>query len=149
MTQIDLVRQAIRKVIDDFGGDSETQRMDDNSWVFRKGSATGFIMVHEDGQNPGNGDLLVVCEIMRVPVERETDFYRRLLELNDTLCGKAAFCVNQEDVVLLQAGRKLEGIGPSEITDLMLRTAALADRYDDVLLDEFGKEHGMDLRVEK
>ncbi|HUH12280.1 MAG TPA: YbjN domain-containing protein [Longimicrobiales bacterium] len=148
MTHIDAVRQSIGKVIDDFGGDSERQRMDPNSWLFRKGSATGFVMVHEDPAEPGNGDLLIVCEIMRVPADRERDFYRRLLELNDALCGKAAFCVNQDDVVLLQSGRKLEGIGPEEISDQMLRTAALADRYDDVLLGEFGHEHALDLKVE-
>lgn len=149
MTQIDDVRATISQVIDEFGGDAAKQRMDANSWLFRKGSATGFIMVHDDPQDPGNGDLLVVCEIMRVPTDGQTAFYRRLLELNDALCGKAAFCVNQDDVVLLQAGRKLEGIGSAEVADLMLRTAALADRYDDLLLEEFGREHGINLRVEK
>ena len=148
MTPIDTVRRSIAQVIDDFGGDSEEQRMDANSWLFRKGSATGFVMVHEDAGDPGNGDLLIVCEIMRVPADQERNFYRRLLELNDALCGKAAFCVNQDDVVLLQSGRKLEGIGSVEIADLMLRTAALADRYDDVLLSEFGQEHALDLKVE-
>ena len=148
MTPIDTVRRSIAQVIDDFGGDSEQQRMDTNSWLFRKGSATGFVMVHEDPADPGNGDLLIVCEIMRVPPAQERNFYRRLLELNDALCGKAAFCVNQDDVVLLQSGRKLEGIGSAEIADLMLRTAALADRYDDVLLGEFGHEHALDLKLE-
>lgn len=148
MTQIEAVRTTIAQVIDEFGGDSEEQRMDANSWIFRKGSATGFVMVHEDATVPGNGDLLIVCEVMRVPRERERDFYRRILELNDTLCGKAAFCVNQDDIVLLQSGRKLEGIGSAEVADLMLRTAALADRYDDVLLGEFGHEHALDLKVE-
>lgn len=148
MVEIEGIRSVIRGVIDDFGGDAAEQEMDENSWIFRKGSSTGFVMIHEEPGGAADGDLLVVCEIMRVPRGKELPFYRRLLELNDALCGKAAFGVNQDDVVLLQAGRKLEEIDPAEIADLMLRTAALADRYDDVLLEEFGAENAVELRAD-
>jgi hypothetical protein len=140
MSNIEEIRQTIAGIIERFGGNAREQRLDENSWVFRKGSATGLVLVKPEPDEPGGGDVLAVCEIMRLPGQGREKIYRRLLELNDALCGKAAFGVNAEDVVLLQAGRKLEQIDPAEIEDLLLRTAALADRYDDALLDEFGRE---------
>lgn len=140
MSNITEIRRIIGDIIERFGGDAEEQRLDDNSWVFRKGSATGLVLVKPEPSEPGGGDVLAVCEIMRLPEHGREKLYRRLLELNDVLCGKAAFGVNAQDVVLLQAGRKLEQIDPAELEDLLLRTAAVADRYDDALLDEFGRE---------
>ena len=140
MTDIAEIRSTIAAIIERFGGNAREQRLDENSWVFRKGSATGLVLVKHEPHEPGGGDVLAVCEIMRLPEDGRERLYRRLLELNDALCGKAAFGVNSQDVVLLQAGRKLEQIDPVEIEDLLLRTAALADRYDDALLDEFGRE---------
>ena len=140
MTDIAQIRSTIAGIIERFGGNAQEQRLDENSWVFRKGSATGLVLVKPEPNEPGGGDVLAVCEIMRLPEENREKLYRRLLELNDALCGKASFGVNDQDVVLLQAGRKLEQIDPAEIEDLLLRTAALADRYDDALLDEFGRE---------
>jgi len=140
MSSIEEIHAIIGGIIERFGGNAQEQRLDENSWVFRKGSATGLVLVKPAPDEPGGGDVLAVCEIMRLPDGDRERIYRRLLELNDALCGKAAFSVNAQDVVLLQAGRKLEQIDPAELEDLLLRTAGVADRYDDALLDEFGRD---------
>jgi hypothetical protein len=85
--------------------------------------------------------LLVRLRIMREP--RDSRFHRRLLELNRSMNGKAAFAVDDAGIVLLMAGRPVTDLDPGEAIDLILWTADRADRFDDLLLGEFGAEHAL------
>lgn len=107
----------------------------------RCGSAAGVVTVEEDLEGEGRLLLQVSLRVMEVPPEHESPLLRRLLELNGTFQGRAAFCVDDRDVVWLMAGRPLEDLDPSEIIDVVLWTAEQADRLDDVLLEEFGYGH--------
>ena len=84
--------------------------------------------------------LLITLEIMRAPDGPRPDFLARLLELNGTLLGRAAFSLDDDGIVRLQAGRPLEDIDDGELVDLIVWTADQADRLDDQLLDEFGRD---------
>ena len=137
------VRNLVSSVIDRFGGDSYESRVDKDTWRIKVGSAGGFVVLFENKDDTDNSDLMVFFPLMRVPLAKSLPFYRRLLEMNRGLLGKAAFAVDEENVVSLLAGRKIFGLDPNELADLMMRTATLADHYDDVLLDEFGRENAL------
>ena len=108
---------------------------------FRRGSASGYVTVVEDAEEQDNLLLRVSLSIMRVPERREAELYRRLLELNMGLQGRACFSVDSADVIWLTAGRPLEDLDASEVLDLVLWTAERADSLDDLLIGEFGHEH--------
>ena len=87
------------------------------------------------------GSVEVRLTIMEVPEKRGEDLMRRLLELNSTLHGRAAFAITDDGLVTLTAGRSTQDLDPGELVDVVLWTAEQADYFDDVLLTEFGYEH--------
>lgn len=87
--------------------------------------------------------LVISLDIMRSPDPDRSDFFRRLLELNASMDGRAAFSIEGDGIVRLRAGRPLEDLDDGELVELIIWTADQADRLDDVLLDEFGREHAL------
>jgi hypothetical protein len=110
---------------------------------FVRGSADGRACIVEDPEAKGEFEFQVEMSVMRTPPGRERDLYRRLLELNHSLRGRAAFCVDSAGAVSLVAARPVRDLDPSEVVDLILWTSQQADRLDDVLLKEFGYEHAL------
>lgn len=108
---------------------------------FRRGSASGYVTVVEDAEEQDDLLLRVSLSIMKVAERREVELYRRLLELNQGLQGRASFSVDSDNVIWLTAGRPLEDLDASEVLDLVLWTAERADDLDDILIGEFGHEH--------
>ncbi len=107
----------------------------------RRGSAAGTVAVVPSPQDSVVPLLVVTLEIMRTPTESRTHFLTRLLQLNGKLMGRASFSVTDDGVVHLQAGRPIEDLDAGELIDLIVWTADQADRLDDLLLEEFGREH--------
>ena len=105
-----------------------------------RGSAQGTVSVVAPPEDPEFPLLVVTLEIMRVPASDPGELFRKLLELNGTLCGRAAFWLSAEGLVCLQAGRPIEDLDAGELVDLIVWTAEQADALDDALLDEFGRE---------
>jgi hypothetical protein len=110
---------------------------------FRRGSAAGTASFVEDVEEPGEFEFQVEMRVMRVPSGRESRCFQRLLELNHDLRGRAAFSLDPDGIVSLLAARPVRDLDPSEVVDLILWTSAQADRFDDVLLREFGYEHAL------
>ncbi|CAN5906285.1 hypothetical protein BH23GEM7_BH23GEM7_01800 [soil metagenome] len=135
------VREMVESFLQTQGIDSFEAHVDDDMWVFRRGSASGHIALIEDEEEPEWSRLYVSFAVMKVPLSRALRFYRRLLEINDELGGTCSFSVDSTDVVWLSAGRKIEGLDLAELNELVMRTGFYADRYDDMLLDEYGREH--------
>ena len=104
-----------------------------------RGSAQGTVTVVSESNDDPQPLLLVTFDIMRLPTSNAESLFRRLLELNGDLCGRAAFWVSRDGLVCLQAGRPLEDLDAGELIDLIMWTADQADAYDDVLLEEFGQ----------
>ena len=110
--------------------------------AIQRGSAHGTVAVVLSPRHRTR--LLVISlEIMRTPKTATDQFLWRLLELNRTLQGRAAFSVGDGGIVTLQAGRPLEDLDEGELVELIIWTANQADRLDDVLLDEFGRENAL------
>ncbi len=107
-----------------------------------RGSAAGTLAVIVDPDEDDAELLIVKLRIMREPVSAAA-FHRRLLELNRSMNGKAAFAVDAEGIVVLLAGRPVADLDAGEAIDLILWTADRADHFDDLLLGEFGQEHAL------
>jgi hypothetical protein len=133
----------ISSVIDRFGGDSYEARVDKNTWRITSGSATGFIALFENAEDEEGTELMILFPVMQVPVAKSLAFYRRLLEINNNLRGRASFAINPDNMVILVTGRTIRDLDPNELASMVIVTAALADDYDDLLLDEFGREHAL------
>jgi hypothetical protein len=128
-------------LLDSIGIDSYDARMDRNCWRIQCGSATGEIHLVLDAEEPQASLVSVRFRIMRVPLGAPLPLYRRLLEYNDSFMGVKAFAVDASNVVWLVAGRSIRDMDGSELNELVTKTSHYADHYDDVLLDEFGREH--------
>ncbi len=102
-----------------------------------RGSATGSVRVVKE---PEHQESLVVVRLslMRVPEKAGAAFYQRLLELNHSSLGRAAFSIGDDGVVFLTSGRPVADLDPGELIDLILWTSEYADELDDQLLAEFG-----------
>ena len=109
----------------------------------QRGSASGFIGVVQQSEDPEGLVLVVRLSIMRVPPAARGEFTDRLLSLNNDFVGRATFSVDEEGIVFLTAGRPVEDLDPGEVIDLILWTSEQADHFDDVLLSEFGYEHAL------
>jgi len=108
---------------------------DDGYTSVSRGSATVGINVIED-----QGILFFLARIMPVPQANREAFYRRLLEINYFATSDGAFAVEREtDTVYLRAMRSVTGLDYEEFEDMLHTVAAVADEWDDRLIEEFGE----------
>ena len=84
--------------------------------------------------------LQVKFRLLRAPKEGGEDLFRTLLSLNHEMADVAAFSIDNQDAIWLGAGRFVEDLTEGELREVIGQTAQLADRYDDLLLNAFGKD---------
>ncbi|MEO7329395.1 MAG: YbjN domain-containing protein, partial [Minicystis sp.] len=100
----------------------------------QRGSATIGINVLES-----QGVLMVFSPIMPVPVTGREAFYRRLLELSFVTTSDASFAINSHNnEVVVRCLRRLSALDYEELEDILATVGEVADRWDDVLIKEFG-----------
>ena len=99
----------------------------------KRGSATVGINVMSEADV-----LIFVARIMKTPIERTEECYRRLLELNYTATSEAAFAVEKStDTICLRAQRTISGLDYDEFEEMLSTIATVADEWDDHLISEF------------
>jgi len=82
--------------------------------------------------------VVAVAPLFRsVPKAKELAFYKKLLEHNAYMGGMAAFAIQPDGWVVLQAGRALKGIDAQEFATLVAGVGRFADQFDDQLIAEF------------
>jgi hypothetical protein len=109
----------------------------------RRGSAVLEVSVHPPRDGTETGTLRVVAPVVRLPSEGHAALFRRLLELNAGELVGAAFGVAAGEVVMV-AERSVRDLDASEV-DAMIRTVGReADRFDDLLAQEFGTTRASD-----
>jgi hypothetical protein len=105
------------------------------AWRVVKGSAHVYVYL---GMQGGENVLRVVAPVLHIASGTdEPRLFRRLLELNAGTVTGAAFGLRDGDVVLC-AERTTVDLDPSEVLDTIRRVEDFADRYDDLLVAEFG-----------
>jgi hypothetical protein len=102
-----------------------------------RGSAKGEVSVIRDAQDPQTLIVVVRLDIMTVPATDGARFFQALLTLNHRFHGRASFCIGEQRMVYLMAGRPVDDLDPGELVDLILWTSQQADHYDDLLKNEF------------
>ncbi|HEX5385221.1 MAG TPA: YbjN domain-containing protein [Gemmatimonadales bacterium] len=138
---IEALRHAIPAAIDALGGDSRVSELDQDAWAIFRGSVTGYIaLIASEDEADADPVVHVTFPILRVPAEDAEPLLRHLLELNHQLGNFASFSLDPHGRVWLGAGRFAAELDESELRVLIAQVAELADRYDDELLDQFGRQ---------
>lgn len=115
--------------------DASAARLDEGGYAqVPRGSALIGINVLEE-----RGVLMIFAPVMPVPVTGREALYRRLLELSFVATSDAGFAINtSRDEVVVRALRRLSALDYEEFEDLLATVGEVADRWDDVLIREFG-----------
>jgi len=135
-----LVEQAIRG----FGLDPQKvlakSDTDEASWTFRRGSANVVVSVAK--LSDGTWCLRVAAPVVVPPGDaaKRAALYEHLLTLNGSGLSNAAFALlpGGETKVIVVSQRPTEGLGESEVDQMIRHLSAVADTYDDRLVEEFG-----------
>jgi len=130
----EFVKRFSQKVSEATGESVMFDPLDDDGYTsVNRGSATiGINVIKEQGV------LLFLSRIMKIPKERQTEFFRYLLELNFLATSDGAFAVEKEtDTVCLRALRSVDGLDYTEFEDILHTVATVADEWDDKLIEEF------------
>jgi hypothetical protein len=107
-------------------------------FALRRGSAAMIIAIHPATSDADAGTLRVVAPVVRLPDEAtQGALFHYLLEANASELVGLAFGVVDGDVVLVSE-RSLRDLDASEVEAMVKTVGRAADRYDDVLADQFG-----------
>jgi hypothetical protein len=131
----------VEEVLQNLGHDPAESRVTGKdtwpAWKVQKGSATVFILM--DGRGEENF-LRIVAPVVHLDDKLDRPkLFERLLSLNHGEVYGAAFALDTErNLVVLVCERSTIDLDRSEVLDLVNRVTVYADRYDDILVDEFG-----------
>jgi len=102
-------------------------------WKFKYGSAEVFVQL----MGTSDEDVLTVWSpILKLPVEKEAQLLRKLMEMNWTSTFESRFAIVNDQVVV-SAQRTLAELSPAEVSRNITIVATIADDNDDALQAEF------------
>ena len=134
------LRRAIPAAIDALGGDSRvSSSLGPDAWAIFRGSVLGYVAVIAPGDGQADSFVHVTFPILRLPADGAEPLLKRLLELNHELGAFASFSLDGRGKVWLGAGRFAADLDDHELREVIAQVAGLADRYDDELLQTFGR----------
>ncbi len=107
------------------------------AWALKFGSAAVMIALNPPGGSKEAARLRIVSPIVKVPKDLKSDLLQRLLELNGTTLPGVAFGMIGDEIVLV-AERSTRGLDRSEVEEMLAMIGHFADKYDDLLVREFG-----------
>lgn len=131
----------VEDVLQTLGHSAEQSRVEGKdaapAWKVRKGSASVYILVVARGEE---NLLRIVAPVLFLEDKMDRPrLFQRMLELNHSEVYGAAFALdNDAGLVVLVSERLTVDLDRSEVLDLVKRVEEYADRYDDILVDEFG-----------
>lgn len=134
------LRQRIPTFLVELGEKAETVSLGEDAWVLHRGSTMGYVAILGADSAEADPVLQVKFRLLRAPREGGEELFRTLLGLNHDMADVAAFSIDNQDIVWLGAGRFVEDLTDSELREVITQTAQLADRYDDRLLELFGRD---------
>jgi hypothetical protein len=118
-------------------GDDKT-----HAYALRRGSARVVIAV---SRGEGAGVFRVLAPVVHAPdASKEAVVFRRLLELNAREVSGAAFGLFGDEIVAVTE-RSTKDLDASEVEATVKNVGRIADRWDDVLAQEFGLKRASDV----
>ena len=150
--EFDRAKELIEGTIQRLGVDPVGARAKDApttvSWTFQRGSAAILVNLtfrKEDGKLY----LRVISPVMTLPeAARREALFIRLLELNGKGLANCGFGLIGDRIVVVSE-RPTEGLDASEAEQIIRHLAAVADTYDDKLVNEFGGSRTSDVKAEE
>lgn len=103
-------------------------------WKFTYGSVEVFVQLSGTTEDD---TLSVWSAVLKLPVERDADLFRKLLQMNVVETFESRFALLNDEVVVM-AMRTLADISPFEISRAVTVVATIADNNDEALQAEFG-----------
>jgi hypothetical protein len=137
----DKLRKVLATAFQSLGVDPAKAAQDPDAWIVAKGSAALQVRIVAPGEGRTMPFFQVASPVMKVP--KGAAFQDKLLALNFTMGGLAAFCVTPGGEVHLVAARSGEHLSPDEAAQVIGQVAHFSDLYDDALLQEFGPQHAL------
>lgn len=136
---LERVRRLMQDALQALGADPALAKIADDTWLVGKNSAAVVVRIlpHDDPEKAPH--LQLASPIMRAP-KGDAKLRERLLEMNYQMAGMAAFCITPGNEVHLLSSRLTDGITPTEIAQVVSQVTHFSDLYDDLLLDEFGRD---------
>lgn len=102
-------------------------------WKFTYGSVEVFVQLSGTTEDD---TLSVWAAVLKLPVAREADLFRKLLQMNVVETFESRFALLNDEVVVI-AMRTLADISPFEISRAVTVVATIADNNDEALQAEF------------
>lgn len=137
---VDVLRHRIPELLTGLGEDPARLSLGHDAWVVHRGTVTGYVAILGADESGADPFLHVKFRVVKLPQRGREPLLRTLLSLNHDLGNFAAFSVDENDCVWLGAGRFCADVEEPELLELVTQTARLADRYDDELIETFGRE---------
>lgn len=131
-----LCRQIIETFLRQNNLDPEKQRVEYDpgmGWMATRGSAVVFFLI---GNIDGIDSIRIAAPIIYLPQDNLLPLYRRCLELNFQALN-CAFAINKDKIVVVSE-RLLSGLDLQEFTSMVSQVSFVADKFDNILADEFG-----------
>ncbi len=104
-------------------------------WKFQYGSVEVFVQLSGSSEED---TLSVWATVLKLPVAKEAELFRKLLQMNLTDTFESRFAI-LNDAVVVFSSRALADISPSEISRAITVVATIADNNDEALQAEFSQ----------
>lgn len=149
MEEFDRAKDLVEQTIKGLGIDPAAARAKDApttvSWTFQRGSAAILVNLTRRRED----DLLyfrVVSPVMTLPeASKREALFVRLLDLNGRGLANCAFGLVGDRVVVVSE-RPVAGLDGQEAAQIIRHLGAVADTYDDRLVQEFGGTRASDVK---
>jgi hypothetical protein len=135
----DDVEAMINKFIIQIGLTKEqTYNAEKRAWYWKKGSASIEVFIHEiKFEAHSRFYLRVFSPLLKVPATNTQEFYRRLLEMNDSKLGVKLSIMPGSDQVYATFERDIKGIDYDELATCISDLEWWADVLDDELKQQY------------
>jgi hypothetical protein len=137
----------VETVVQKLGLDPEKAKVADTadqvSWTLARGSANVLVtVVHRPEQK--NVFFRVAAPVMIPDASKPREpLFKRLLEMNAGGLANAAFGLAGDKVVAVSE-RPTDGLDATEVEQMIRHLSAVADTFDDRLVNEFGGKRASD-----
>jgi hypothetical protein len=134
------VEAMIDKFIAEIGLKKEsTYNPQRRAWYWTKGSAKVEVFIHEiKFETHSRFYLRIFSPIIKVPTSNVQEFYRRLLEMNDSKLGVKLSILAGSEQVYATFERDIQGIDYEELKVCIYDLEWWADLLDDELAQQYG-----------
>ncbi|NJN87330.1 MAG: YbjN domain-containing protein [Leptolyngbyaceae cyanobacterium SL_7_1] len=132
-THVEVIETVISSLQEN--GSAMVSKTDDRYlWKFNYGSVEVFVQLTGETDED---ELTVWSPVLKLPISKEAELTKRLLELNWTSTFESRFAIVDGQVVVASS-RTVAELSPGEVSRNITVVATIADDYDEALQAEFG-----------